>query len=99
MKFVTCVVRPENLAAIANPLDKMHVAGTMVSDVRGEEYRGRFLPKIQPDLVLQDEYAGPVLNSIGEITRTGRVGDRKVFVTNVLQVMRGRIGEKGTSAL
>lgn len=112
MKLVSCVVRPEKLDAITNALDKQHIVGMTVSDVRGfgrqkgmvEHYRGgeytiRFVPKVRIDIVVQDEDVSKVLSTVGETARTGNVGDGKVFVCEVSDAMRIRTGEKGTSAL
>ena len=112
MKLVTCIVRPERLDAIKDALDKLHIVGMTVSDVRGfgrqkgqvEHYRGgeytiKFIPKVKLDLVIADEDVNQVLTTIGEAARTGKVGDGKIFVLDVGNAMRIRTGEKGTSAL
>ena len=112
MKLVTCIVRPEKLDSIADALDKQHIVGMTVSDVRGfgrqkgqvEHYRGgtytiRFLAKVKIDLVVQDEDANKVASSVGDVARTGNVGDGKIFIGEISDAIRIRTGERGTSAL
>ena|ERR1044071_9226135 len=112
MKLVTCIVRPEKLDAIKDALDKVHIVGMTVSDVRGfgrqkgqvEHYRGeeyviKFISKVKLDLVVQDQDVDKVITTIGSVARTGNVGDGKIFVTDVDNAVRIRTGEKGTSAL
>ena len=112
MKMVTCIIRPEKLEPITNALDKLHIVGMTVTDVRGfgrqkgqvEHYRGgeytiRFIPKVRIDVVVPDEDVKKVLDTVGRTARTENVGDGKIFVTNVENAMRIRTGEVGTSAL
>ena len=112
MKQVSCIIRPEKLDAVTEALNKEHIAGMTVTDVRGfgrqkgqvEHYRGdaytiRFIQKVKIDIVIQDQDEGKVLGAIAEAARTGNVGDGKVFVVDVGNALRIRTGEKGTSAL
>ncbi len=112
MKMVTCVVRPEKLESITDILDKLHIVGMTVTDVRGfgrqkgqvEHYRGgeytiRFINKVRIDIVVQDEDVKKVMDAISKVSRTNNVGDGKIFVTPVENAMRIRTGEVGTSAL
>lgn len=112
MKMVSCIVRPEKLDAVTAALDKQHVVGMTLSDVRGfgrqkghiEHYRGgkytiRFIAKVRIDMVVQDEDVTKIMNAIESAARTGKVGDGKIFVIDVPNAMRIRTGEKGTSAL
>ena len=112
MKLVTCIVRPEKLERITDTLDKLHVVGMTVTDVRGfgrqkgqvEHYRGgeytiRFIPKVRIDLVVPDEEVKKVMDAVSKIARTENVGDGKIFVQPVENAMRIRTGEIGTSAL
>ena len=112
MKMVTCVVRPEKLEPITDALDKIHIVGMTVTDVRGfgrqkgqvEHYRGgeytiRFINKVRLDVVVQDEDVKKVMDAVSKTARTNNVGDGKIFVTPVENVMRIRTGEVGTSAL
>ncbi len=112
MKMVTCIVRPEKLEAITDTLDKLHIVGMTVTDVRGfgrqkgqvEHYRGeqytiRFINKVRIDLVVPDEDVKKVMDAVSKIAKTNNVGDGKIFVTGVDNAMRIRTGEVGTSAL
>ncbi len=112
MKMVTCIVRPEKLESIADTLDKMHIVGMTVTDVRGfgrqkgqvEHYRGgeytiRFINKVRLDVVVQDEDVKKVMEAVSKAASTGNVGDGKIFVTPVENAMRIRTKEVGTSAL
>ena len=112
MKLITCIIRPDKLDAVADALDKQHIVGMTVTDVRGfgrqkgqvEHYRGgeytiRFIPKVKIDLVVQDQDVDTAMTTITKVARTGNIGDGKVFVINVQDAMRIRTGEKGTSAL
>ena len=112
MKLITCVIRPDKLDAVADALDKQHIVGMTVTDVRGfgrqkgqvEHYRGgaytiRFIPKVRLDVAVQDEDVEKALATISRAARTGNIGDGKVFVLDVQNAMRIRTGDKGTSAL
>ena len=112
MKMVTCIVRPEKLEPITDTLDKMHIVGMTVTDVRGfgrqkgqvEHYRGgeyriRFVSKVRLDLVVQDEDVKKVVDAVSRVAKTDNVGDGKIFVTPVENAVRIRTGEVGTSAL
>ena len=112
MKMVTCVVRPDKLDSVVDALDKQHIVGMTVTDVRGfgrqkgqvEHYRGgeytiRFISKVRIDVVVQDQDVEKVIATISQVARTGNVGDGKIFVVDVLNALRIRTGEKGTSAL
>ena len=112
MKLVTCIVRPDKLDAVVDALDKQHIVGMTVADVRGfgrqkgqvEHYRGgeytiRFIPKVRLDIVVQDQDVETVLSTVSKVARTGNIGDGKVFVISVDNALRIRTGEKGTSAL
>ncbi len=112
MKLITCVVRPDKLDSVTDALDKQHIVGMTVSDVRGfgrqkgqvEHYRGgeytiRFIPKVRLDIVVPDEDVEAVLTTIGKVAKTGNIGDGKAFVTDVETALRIRTGERGTSAL
>ncbi len=112
MKMVTCFLRPEKLEFVTDILDKLHIVGMTVTDVRGfgrqkgqvEHYRGgeytiRFIPKVRIDLVVQDEDVKKVLDAISKAARTEKVGDGKIFISPVENALRIRTGEVGTSAL
>lgn len=112
MKLITTIIRPEKLDAVKDALDKIHIVGMTVSDVRGfgrqkgqvEHYRGeeyviKFISKVKLELVVQDQDVEKVMTSVSAAARTGNVGDGKIFVMDVDNALRIRTGEKGTSAL
>lgn len=112
MKMVTCIVRPEKLDPITDILDKLHIVGMTVTDVRGfgrqkgqvEHYRGgeykiRFINKVRLDLVVPDEEVKKVMDAVSKVAATGNVGDGKIFVSSIENALRIRTGEVGTSAL
>ena len=112
MKQISCVIRPEKLDAVTEALNQDNIVGMTVTDVRGfgrqkgkvEHYRGdeytiRFIAKVKLDIVIQDQDVDKVMASIAKASRTGNVGDGKIFVTEVSNALRIRTGEKGTSAL
>ena len=112
MKWLSCVIRPESLEPVTAALNALGVGGITATDVRGfgrqkgqvEHYRGgeytiRFIPKVQLNVAVLAKDLDPVLTAIATAARTGAVGDGKVFVTELRQVVRIRTGEKGSSAL
>ncbi len=112
MKLVTAVIKPFKLDAVREALEKAGVHGLTVSEVKGfgrqkghtELYRGveyvvDFLPKIRVEVAVRDEELGTVLACIVGAARTGAVGDGKIFVTPLEEVVRIRTGENGEIAL
>ncbi len=112
MKMITCVIRPDKLNAVTDALDKQHIVGMTVTEVRGfgrqkgqvEHYRGgeytiRFIPKIRMDIVVQDQDTEGVVKTIEKVAHTGKIGDGKIFIVSVSDALRIRTGERGTSAL
>ena len=112
MKLISCIIRPEKLDAVTSALDKQHIVGMTVTDVRGfgrqkgqvahyrgEEYTTRFIPKVRVDIVVPSENVNTVVSTIRDVTRTGNIGDGKIFILDVENALRIRTGEQGTSAL
>lgn len=112
MKKVEAIIRHYKLEDVKNALTELGVVGMTVSEVRGfgrqrghkEQYRGAeytvdFLPKLKVEIVIDDADLEKTLNAIMESARTGRVGDGKLFVTNILDVIRIRTGESGAEAI
>lgn len=112
MKLVTAVIKPFKLDAVREALEKAGVHGLTVAEVKGfgrqkghtELYRGieyvvDFLPKIRIDVAVRDEELDAVVASIVAAARTGAVGDGKIFVTPLEEVVRIRTGESGETAL
>ncbi len=112
MKQITAVVRPSKVDAVKNALVGIDVVGMTINDVRGfgrqkgqvERYRGNeftvdFLSKIRITTVVADDKVEAAISAISEAARTGEIGDGKIFVTSVEQVVRIRTGERGDAAL
>ena len=112
MKRVEAIVRPERLESVKNALIELGHNGLTVSEVkghgiqkgiaqqwRGEEYVIDLLPKISIVAVVHEHEVRDVLDVISAAARTDRIGDGKIFVTPVEEVVRIRTGERGPSAL
>jgi nitrogen regulatory protein P-II 1 len=112
MKKIEAIVRPYKVDDIKNGLNEQGVLGMTISEVRGfgrqkghtEMYRGTeytvdFVPKIKIELVVPDEQLKPILETILRTAQTGQIGDGKIFVTDLANVIRIRTGEIGAAAL
>jgi nitrogen regulatory protein P-II 1 len=112
MKLVTAVLKPHTLDAVKNALREVGVSGLTVSEAqgfgrqrghtevyRGAEYRVDVVPKVRVDVVVDDADVQGVVGAITEAARTGRIGDGKIWVTPVDDVVRVRTGEVGHDAL
>lgn len=112
MKRIEAIIRPVKLDEVKDALNQLGIRGMTVSEVRGygrqkghsEIYRGveyvvNFLPKIKIEIVLQDEQVEAVIDKICEIAATGKVGDGKIFVMPMEEVVRVRTGERGVEAI
>ena len=112
MKQITAIIKPFKLDEVREALAEVGVSGLTVTEVKGfgrqkghtELYRGAeyvvdFLPKIKVEVVLDDGQAEQAIEAVTKAARTGRIGDGKIFVTAVEQVIRIRTGETGDSAI
>ena len=112
MKKVETIIKPFKLDDVREALSEIGVTGMTVVEVKGfgrqkghtELYRGAeyvvdFLPKVKIELVLQDDQVERAVETIAQAARTGKIGDGKVFVTNVERVVRIRTGEEGNDAI
>jgi nitrogen regulatory protein P-II 1 len=112
MKKIEAVVKPFKLDEVKEALQEIGVQGMTVLEAKGygrqkghsELYRGAeyvidFLPKIKLEVVVPDDLVGQVLETIQTAARTGKIGDGKIFVTDVLEVVRIRTGETGPAAI
>jgi nitrogen regulatory protein P-II 2 len=112
MKLVTAIVKPFRLDDVRNALGEVGIQGMTVSEVKGfgrqrghtELYRGAeyvvdFLPKAKIEVAVSDDLVERVVDAIVDAAKTGKVGDGKIFVTNLEQVLRIRTGETGDGAL
>jgi len=112
MKLITAVIKPFRLDEVRNALAEVGVQGMTVTEVKGfgrqrghtELYRGAeyvvdFLPKVKIELAITDDLVERVIETIIESAKTGKVGDGKIFVTDLGQVYRIRTGEIGDQAI
>jgi nitrogen regulatory protein P-II 2 len=112
MKFITAIIKPFKLDEVREALSALGVQGMTVSEVkgygrqkghteiyRGAEYAVNFLPKIKIEVAVRSEMADAVVEAITNNARTGQIGDGKIFVTAVDQVVRIRTGEIDNDAL
>ena len=112
MKLVTAIIKPFKLDDVRAALSEIGVSGMTVTEVKGfgrqrghtELYRGAeyvvdFLPKVKIEAAVSDELVDRVIEAIESGARTGKIGDGKVFVYDLEQVIRIRTGETGAEAL
>ncbi len=112
MKCITAIIKPFKLDEVREALAAVGISGLTVTEVKGfgrqkghtELYRGAeyvvdFLPKVKVEIVVADEIVEGAVDAILQAARTGRIGDGKIFVTAVDQVIRIRTGETGESAV
>lgn len=112
MKMISAIIKHFKLDEVRKALTDMGIQGMTVTEVKGfgrqkghmEVYRGveyevKFLPKIKIDLVVTDEQAEQVITTISEAAKTGEIGDGKIFVYNLQDVIRIRTGERGEGAI
>ncbi|MBM3408108.1 MAG: P-II family nitrogen regulator [Betaproteobacteria bacterium] len=112
MKRVTAIIKPFKLDEVREALSEVGVSGLTVTEVKGfgrqkghtELYRGAeyvvdFLPKVQVEVIVSDDTVERAIDGIVRAARTGRIGDGKIFVSNVEEVVRIRTGEVGDAAI
>lgn len=112
MKLITAIIKPFRLDDVRNALSEVGVNGMTVTEVKGfgrqrghtELYRGAeyvvdFLPKSKIEVAIADDLVERVVEAITAAARTGKVGDGKIFVTDLQHVLRIRTGESGDNAL
>jgi len=112
MKLVTAIIKPFKLDEVREALSQVGVAGLTVTEVKGfgrqkghtELYRGAeyvvdFLPKIKVEVVIPDDLTDRVIEAVNNAAKTGRIGDGKIFVSDMQQSIRIRTGETGESAI
>ena len=112
MKLITAVVKPFRLDDVRNAIAEVGVQGMTVTEVKGfgrqrghtELYRGAeyvvdFMPKVKVEVAVADDLVDRVIEAIIGAAKTGKVGDGKIFVTELMQVFRIRTGETGDQAI
>ena len=112
MKKVEAILRPHKLSEVREALIEQGIKGMTVIEVRGfgrqighsevyrgSEYRVDFLPKVKLEIVVADSLLDMVIATISHVARTGQIGDGKIFVSSIEEVVRVRTEETGESAL
>jgi nitrogen regulatory protein P-II 1 len=112
LKKVEAIIKPFKLDEVKESLNEIGIQGITVSEVKGfgrqkghtELYRGAeyvvdFIPKIKMEIIVSDDVVTKVVETIEQAAKTGRIGDGKIFVTPVEEVVRIRTGERGEDAL
>lgn len=112
MKLLKCVVRPNALERVKDALSQLGIMGMTVSEVKGfgrqkghkEVYRGAeyiidFTPKVEIEVVVGDDLVEQAVNAVREAANSGKIGDGKIFVVPVEEVVRIRTGETGDAAI
>lgn len=112
MKLIMAIIKPFKLDDVREALTPLGVQGLTVSEVkgfgrqkgqteiyRGAEYHVSFLPKIKIEVVVADDQLERAIEAISGAARTGRIGDGKIFISEILDVVRIRTGETGPAAI
>ena len=112
MKKIEAIVKPFKLDEVKNALTKIGVQGMTVTEVKGfgrqkghtESYRGTeysidFLPKSKIELIVSDELVNQAIETIERAAKTGKIGDGKIFLSSIEEVIRIRTGERGKGAI
>ncbi len=112
MKKIEAIIKPFKLEEVKDALSEIGIEGMTVSEVkgfgrqkghteiyRGSEYKVDFLPKIKIEIVLPGDRVEAAVTAIVNAAKTGKIGDGKVFVANVEEIIRIRTGEKGEAAI
>ena len=112
MKKIEAIVRPERVTVVRKALEEIGYGGVTITEVKGhgvqrgitQQWRGvtytvDILPKVKIEVVAKDAQAEQIIAAIVEHGRTGEIGDGKIFVTNIEDVVRVRTGERGEVAL
>jgi len=112
MKKIEAIVRPEKVESVRQALEEVDSPGLMITEIeghgkqkgltqqwRGRKYKVELLPKVKIEIVVKDQDVERITKAISEAAKTGKIGDGKIFVYPVENVLRIRTGEKGEAAL
>ena len=112
MKKIEAIIKPFKLDEVKAALAEIGVAGMTVTEVkgfgrqkghtetyRGSEYKLEFIPKIKVDIVVSNEMLAPAMEAIIKAAKTGQIGDGKLFISTLDEVVRIRTGDKGGTAI
>jgi nitrogen regulatory protein PII len=112
MKMLTCIIRPEKLSNVTDALQEIGLKGMTVSDVRGQgiqkgiksiyrgvDYQTDFLAKTKIEVIVSDDILQKAMDAVIKSAHTGQIGDGKIIVTEVIDVIRIRTGEHNEAAV
>ena len=112
MKKIKAIIKPFKLQDVKEALNRIGVEGMTISEVkgfgrqrghkevfRGAEYQADFVPKIQIDVVIENDLSDKVIDIIKDSARTGKIGDGKIFISSIEEAIRIRTGETGLNAI
>ena len=112
MKRIEAIIRPEKLEPVRVHLEEVGYAGVMVTEIeghgkqrgveqqwRGTSYKTNFIPKVKIEIVAADKKVKKIVDTIIDVCRSGSVGDGKIFISDVKEVIRIRTKDKGEKAL
>jgi len=112
MKKIEAIIRPEKLKAIVKTLEEVGYSGLMITEIeghgkqkgivqqwRGEKYKVEFLPKRKIEIVCKDTDVEKISQAIIQSAQTGEIGDGKVFISDIIDAIRIRTGERGDRVL
>jgi len=112
MKKIEAIIKPLKLSAVKDALHEINLSGMTVIDVKGfgrqrgqdgmdkkQEYSDEFLAKIKIEIIVEDDIVNLAVDTIKNAAYSGKIGDGKIFISNIEQVMRIRTGEKGSDAV
>ena len=112
MKKIEAIIRPEKLDSVRRALEVVGYSGLMISEIeghgkqkgtvqqwRGEKYKVDILPKIRIEIVAKDQEVDRIVKTIADNAKTGELGDGKIFISEIANVIRIRTGEKGEAAI
>lgn len=112
MKKVDLIIRPHKLDEVRDALTAIGIQGMTVTEVkgfgrqkgktemyRGSEYSTMFIPKVRLEVLISDAMLEPTMKAASEAAKTGRIGDGKIMVTDIVDLMRIRTGEMGEAAI
>jgi len=112
MKKIEAIIKPFKLSAVKNALHEINLSGMTVIEVKGfgrqrgqegidknQDYDDEFHAKVKIEIIVEDDIVEKAIESIKKAAFSGKIGDGKIFVSNIEQVMRIRTGEKGSDAV
>ena len=112
MKKIEAIIKPFKLSAIKDALQEINLSGMTIIDVKGfgrqrgqegleknQDYDDEFHAKVKIEIIVEDKIAGKTIDSIKKAAYSGKIGDGKIFVSNIEQVIRIRTGEKDSDAV